>query len=411
MNITHLDTHKHYFLACSFGPDSMALFHLLQKANLSFSVLHVNYHRRGEVSNEEERQLKEYCMNNNVVCYVYDTSGIEVKGNFQAWARKLRYRYFKTMLDAHPHVSAVLVAHHQDDVIETYLMQKQSQRLSLYYGIEEDTIIEGVRVLRPLLEYKKSDLLHIVEKHNIPFSIDASNLKDDYTRNKIRHAIVERLSPSERMALLSKMNDRNAHNHQLIETFSAGLTGKNRAKTSDFIFLTPEDFAFVMTYFLRTNGMTNAISLPKFTEMKRMLERVNVPNVVLFESESLQLIRAYDEVRVVPASIANDYSYVLDKPGVFENDFIYFDGQNPRNLKRVPLEAYPITLRPAFANDVVKVAKYLKKVNRLYIDWKMPQRLRKLWPVFVNKEGTVIYVPRYQQNYVHKGDNSLLLRL
>lgn len=411
MTLEHVDPKKHYFLACSFGPDSMALFHLLQKDGVSFSVLHVNYHRRGEASNYEERSLKTYCEQHGIECFVYDTTGLEVVGNFQAWARKIRYRFFKTVLDAHPDSAGVLVAHHQDDVIETFLMQKQSKRLSLHYGIEAMTVIEGVKVIRPLLDYRKGDLLKIVETNYVPYAIDASNLQNDYTRNQVRHMVVEHLSDQKRIELLEEMNDRNDHYQALIRNFAKRKEPFNQASIDLFLCLNENDFALMMTYFLNQNGMHKAISLAKMNEMKRMMERSNVPNAVLYEDQKTQLIRSYDTLYVVTQSEQKDYLYQLDKPTLIELEFLRFDGHNPRNLKRVPLEAYPITIRPAQPNDQVKIARYLKKVNRLYIDWKMPMALRKKWPVFVNKEGKIIFVPRYRHNYVQTGDNSLLLRL
>ena len=40
------DKDKTYILACSFGPDSMALFHMLLKEGYKFVVCHINYNTR-----------------------------------------------------------------------------------------------------------------------------------------------------------------------------------------------------------------------------------------------------------------------------------------------------------------------------------------------------------------------------
>ena len=45
-------------------------------------------------------------------------------------------------------------------------------------------------------------------------------------------------------------------------------------------------------------------------------------------------------------------------------------------------------------------------VNRLFLDWKMPTDLRKIWPVILNKNGEIIYIPRYRFAYqVRPTDN------
>ena len=58
-----LDKSKRYLLACSFGPDSMALFDMLLKENYSFEVAHVNYHLREE-SDFEEISLQKFLFEN-----------------------------------------------------------------------------------------------------------------------------------------------------------------------------------------------------------------------------------------------------------------------------------------------------------------------------------------------------------
>lgn len=411
MTLDTLDKQKHYFLACSFGPDSMALFHMLEKAGFSFSVLHVNYHRRGKASNDEEQGLKSYCEQHHIPCLVYDTTGLKVEGNFQAWARKVRYHYFKTVLDQHPESEGVLVAHHQDDVIETYLMQKASKRMAFYYGIEPLTTIEGVKVIRPLLNMTKEDLLLYVTTHNVPYAIDSSNLEDHYIRNRVRHHIVAKLKAQERLDILHDIQQKNAIHAALIKGFASKLLQKNTAKTSLFLNYKEDEFILLMSYFLKSNGIDRMLSKAKLLEIWHTLKSENTPNAMLHQAQGKSVLRVYDEVQVLANSKPQAYHFIIQEPCLIENDILRFDGQNPHNIKRVPLDKYPITIRPAEANDEVYVGSYRKKIRRLYIDWKMPADLRKRWPVFVSSDNRIIFVPRYQKNYVKTGDNSLLLRL
>ena len=77
-------------------------------------------------------------------------------------------------------------------------MQKLRKNYVKNYGISGENVIFGVRVLRPLLNYSKAELQQYDDERGIPYSIDKSNLSDCYTRNKIRHEIVEKLSKEER---------------------------------------------------------------------------------------------------------------------------------------------------------------------------------------------------------------------
>ena len=60
-----LNKNKTYILGCSFGPDSMALFHMLYINHYSFVVAFVNYHKRKE-ADDEQKQLTEYCEQRNI---------------------------------------------------------------------------------------------------------------------------------------------------------------------------------------------------------------------------------------------------------------------------------------------------------------------------------------------------------
>ncbi|MBR0033999.1 MAG: tRNA lysidine(34) synthetase TilS, partial [Bacilli bacterium] len=142
----NLDKKKKYVVACSFGPDSMALLDMMKKENYNIVVAHVNYHKRKE-SDFEEQSLKKYCELNNLECFVLDTSSLKVTGNFQEWARKVRYEFFKKVLLENK-CDAVVVAHQEDDLIETYLMQKSKKSFVAYYGIEKETVLFGVRIIR-----------------------------------------------------------------------------------------------------------------------------------------------------------------------------------------------------------------------------------------------------------------------
>ena len=159
----NLDKNKRYLLACSYGPDSMALFHMLRVGGYRFDAAIVNYHLRKE-SDSEVAGLLDYASKYDIKVYTLD-DGSKTKGNIEAHCRSVRYRFFKDLCEKNGY-EAVLTAHHQDDHIETYLMQKERQNCPIYYGIKEISEIYGVRVARPLLSFSKSDLVKICEENH-----------------------------------------------------------------------------------------------------------------------------------------------------------------------------------------------------------------------------------------------------
>ena len=157
MKVSDLDHNRKYLLACSFGPDSMALFHLLEQNAISFEVEHVNYHLRKE-SDKEMKALAKYCKAHNKTFHCLEVKK-RIRGNIEDKCRDIRYKYFRSIFDDCSY-EAVLVAHNEDDLLETYILQKRRRNCPKYYGIAEQTYITWMKVYRPLLGYTKEELLN-----------------------------------------------------------------------------------------------------------------------------------------------------------------------------------------------------------------------------------------------------------
>ena len=94
------------------------------------------------------------------------------------------FRDFKEIYDLKG-CACLFVGHHKDDFIETYLMQKARNAVVDYYGINKEVEIQGMKVVRPLLEYSKKDLEEYCNKHGIVFGVDETNYDLNYSRNNL----------------------------------------------------------------------------------------------------------------------------------------------------------------------------------------------------------------------------------
>jgi tRNA(Ile)-lysidine synthetase-like protein len=123
---------KLYILAISGGPDSMFLLEKMCGEGYSLVVAHVNYKKR-ENSDYDEKLVRDYCQNYSLPCEVYQAKGSEYSSisNFQDRARKIRYDFFQKLADKYQ-TKYIVVAHHLDDHLETYLFQKQRKSLVEY---------------------------------------------------------------------------------------------------------------------------------------------------------------------------------------------------------------------------------------------------------------------------------------
>ena len=188
----------------SSGPDSMALLHMLQK-NLKKEIIcaHINHNVRKE-SEEEEAYLKEYCIINKII---FETNKITSysQNNFENEAREKRYAFYKKVLKKY-NTNYLFLAHHGDDLIETVLMKiSRGSNIEGYAGIKEESIVDNIHIIRPLLYFTKEELVKYNQINNIKYFIDKTNEDVNYKRNKYRKKILPIL----------KEEDKNVHMHFL----------------------------------------------------------------------------------------------------------------------------------------------------------------------------------------------------
>ncbi len=380
----NLDKNKKYVVACSFGPDSMALLSATLKNNLKIVVAHVNYHKRN-VSNFEQESITKFCKENNVEIELLDTANLTVSGNFQEWARETRYNFFKKVCEKHG-AFGVLVAHQEDDVIETYLMQKNRKNLVKYWGIRKENNILGVRVLRPLLGYSKQELLEYDIDNKIPYSIDESNLTDHYSRNKVRHSIVEKLTKEERKSIISELKKQN----ETCEKFNPKISYKNFAKMSY------ENVVRFIDFFMVRANEHRDLSNKFVQEIQKCFE--NKANASFKITEHVFLAKNYDDVEILNFEPNYVYELVVNKKA--KNSFIEIDFSMGAEDRGIRNEDFPLFVRNVNPKDKIKVKDYFVEVRRQFINWKMPTHLRKMWPGIYNKNNELIYVPRYRKEFV-----------
>jgi tRNA(Ile)-lysidine synthetase-like protein len=110
------------------------------------------------------------------------------RSNLEMWARERRYAFFER-IRLTLRCNFVLTAHHQDDVVETFLMRLFANK-ELKALPQKDL---RRKIWRPLYYSKKKDLLQYLKEKKINFCEDLSNTETNRTRNLIRHRIIPHL--------------------------------------------------------------------------------------------------------------------------------------------------------------------------------------------------------------------------
>jgi tRNA(Ile)-lysidine synthase len=181
---------KKVIVAVSGGPDSMYLLYKLNKSKFIDPVVaHVNYNFRPESKLETEMVVK-FCKDNNIKVHTLNVDKEILNkyshlSNKQQLAREIRYDFFKELAEKYE-TKEVYIAHHKDDFIETAIMKEGRSKELPFYGIEKLSEYKGLTIKRPLLNLYKDDILDKLNKKNIPYMVDKSNLDTKYERNRIR---------------------------------------------------------------------------------------------------------------------------------------------------------------------------------------------------------------------------------
>ena len=399
----NLEKNKHYLLACSFGPDSMALFDMLLKEGYKFSVAHVNYHLRKE-ANEEESKLRDFCFDHRIGIYVKDVDEGLGDSNLEKKCRDIRYNFFINVVKEN-HFDALLVAHQEDDLIETFLMQKRRKNLVNYFGIKEISYFSDIEIIRPLLRYRKEELLMYCRMFNVPYAIDKTNLEDHFLRNQIRHSVVEKLSPIERKDILSEIDQANEKLSQIFITISKIKDNS----VEEYLRLNDVEFLYALVALGRKLKADFIISKKQGEELRKVLLSEK-PNIAL-NVDGLCFFKEYDKLGFREFDEALDYFYDLTEPGILDTPYFYLDFTVDSSNRNVKEDDYPITIRNAQKDDEYEISGYKKELRRLFIDWKMPESIRNRWPIIVNKDGIIVYVPRYQKDFVPEENCNFFVKI
>ena len=391
-----------YIIGVSGGPDSMALLDMCREQGLSLVVAHMNYQLR-DTANRDMEIVQAYCEKYGIP-FAYRMQNKKCVGNFQAFARVERYKLYKELLQQY-HGDAVLLAHHMDDHLETYLMQKQRSSIGEYMGIREETCIMECPIIRPLLKYTKKELEKYCLERSVPYGIDESNLSNHYTRNQIRHSVIDHMSYEEKLELCKKIDSENLKLMELRKDCSAFLknwdTSIAALQKLDTYFL---DQVLIQYIYEQCHCYTSLSEI----EIIRDFILNNAKNWTRDIKTKYDIYNEYGNLCI---DIKEDvsYSYTLWNTEAFKTPYfeVSHTGSSTEALT-LNEKDFPLTIRNAQIGDSIVMRFGSKKVNRWFIDRKIPRKERKRWPVVVNALGNVILVPKIGCDIEHFSNNPTL---
>lgn len=398
-------------VAVSGGADSVMLLRVLVSAGFDCVAAHCNFHLRGDESDRDQSFVESLCAELSVpleiVHFQTEEYASQHKLSIEMAARELRYGWFEQIRVKHG-ADVIAVAHHADDVVETFLMN--IVRGTGIHGLTGIKPVAG-RIVRPLLGIYRSEIEEYMRLNSFAYVTDSTNLQQDYLRNKFRLSVIpllQSVNPAAKANVLSDIGHLrdveaiyNARVSQLRQTVvNEGADGELRIVISEL--LATEAPSTLLFEYLSPLGFTAT----QCSDMVESAKNANVGRVWQSQSHTSYLDRG---VFTVKPSREDDSSEVIvteedvregKKAGglsfvIMPSAEVRFSKGNAVAYADLDKVAFPLVVRTWRAGDVVcplGMNGRAKKVSDVLIDSKISISEKSAVKVVVDATGKIMWV-------------------
>jgi tRNA(Ile)-lysidine synthase len=415
------------------GPDSICLLDLLYRFkdqyNLNLFIIHINHGLRKKESLAEQIFVENLAKRLGLPVFIKKIDVLTYKKkeklSLEEAARNLRYKIFGQICQKEK-IDKLALAHTASDQVETILMNfLRGGAVSGLSGMDYQTdfkiFVSGKKisfqVIRPLLDYPRSEILNYLKGNNLKFCIDKTNLALNFTRNRIRHLLIP-----------------------LLREYNPSFEKNISKKAQLFRFLNNEIEAKIKKIIKQTKINKNKVefSLKKWQGLepfykrevllvliKEFLSARNIGTVHIEEVVSLLENSSTGGFKTLPGSLIVYKSY--DKLIISQPDWLFSKKTIRKKRIRTPgvteipeieanietclvskkLEAghnkifvdydktgQDIFIRSRREGDRFKPLKFRgsKKIQDFLVDKKIPVFLRDSIPILINKQNQIIWL-------------------
>ena len=421
--LSKLLKNKTVIVSCSGGPDSMALLSIVNNIkdtnNVKVVVAHVN-HKVREESDEEAQMVETFAKQNNDIFELYEIKEYHDKTNFHEDARKIRYKFLKELKDKY-NADYLLTAHHGDDLTETVLMRiTRGSNLKGYIGFKEESDWENIKLLRPLIRRTKKYLEQYNIENNIPYRIDKTNYSDEYTRNRYRNEIIPLLKKEDEnihlkyLKLSTELNKYYQFVKELVKKEEKNIVDDDGNIIVSKLINLPSLYQEVLIGEMIADIQLNdylPLNDSLFNDMLNVIKSsktnalIDLPNNYVFGKEYDKLVfkKKVDSVESIDYILENDYiGNTFDI--IFTDEFD--SSNNCIALSKNDIKL-PLKLRNRKNGDTIEVLNLngKKKVNDIFIDSKVPSNKRDIYPLLVDSNDNILWIPGIKKSKFAKAKN------
>lgn len=397
-------------LALSGGPDSMCLLTLLleikKHKKIEIICAHVNHNTRPSCE-KEEKFIREYLKKYNIPFEYYKIKEYQ-KGKFtEQEGREKRYGFLKQVVKKY-NGTYLFTAHHVDDLTETIIMRiLRGSTLSGYLGLKQDFKWEEVRIVRPLLQNTKKEILEYLKIKNIPYVTDESNEDETYKRNRIRKNILpliekEETNYKEKIIKFSKTLEKsNEIIEETLKELKVKLEEEHKIKKIEFLKLSKcVQEAYLKEYF-KENYDKNLYKITdkhlrialKMIENKKEKDLLCFPDKKLFKKDKKYIYLEKEKIKE-RYCIKLEEKVILPNGDIVEKQTKYNEKSNFEihlNSKEISLPLYITTRKPGM-KMAVKNLSGTKKISDILINCKIEQDKKDEIPLLIDNNGHILWV-------------------
>ncbi len=412
------------------GADSLFLLLFLhefkEKLAISVEAVHVHHGIRKDTADRDEAFCRAFCEERGIKLYVCHRNAkdyAEERGlSLEEGAREVRYQAFYEICEK-TGTHKIALAHHKNDAAETFLFQLiRGSGLRGLSGIPESRTMtetsggEKIMILRPLLSLTKEEIKDYLASHGLTWCEDETNEELSASRNRIRHQVIPELEmirpdavdkiwdTAEYLAkvdgYLTGQADDWLEKHTLSEEEKSILIDRALFQKEDPV-LQP----YIVMQMLRRKGLSvKDVTREHLMDIRRLSEKdtgkkLDLPGRITVKNTYEGLWAGKEDPAAGSASIPSFIMILTEKEGV--------NGEKPPNSPYTKWFDYDKILeRPELRyrreGDVLAVfPESRKKLNRFFIDEKIPKEEREKIPVVASGHD-ILWVVGYRMSEAYK---------
>ena len=252
-----IDVKSSYAAAISGGPDSLALAFFCKCISKIYNTKIQYYlvdHKLRKESTKEANKVLQILKKFKINCKILTWKGKKPKSNIQSIARNKRYALLANECKKNK-IPFLLLGHHIDDLYENFLLRiLRGSGLKGLVSMDKisESNFDNIRIIRPLIDIKKTELKKISKIVFNYFVEDPSNIDENFKRIRIRKLIktleLEGLDKNKLKLTIKNLKDSNDtinfYTKNNIHKNSFFFKEKNAFFLNKFFFNQPHEITF-----------------------------------------------------------------------------------------------------------------------------------------------------------------------